>query len=246
MDKLQTARLLVVDDQDDIRVPLAAVLERRGFAVRTAAHGMQLRERLREDPACDLVLLDVMLPGEDGISLCRELHERCQLPVILLTALGDTAERVRGLEAGADDYVAKPFAPDELVARIRTVLRRAQRATAEPLPRELPAPRRVGFDGWTFEVERRELQHADGRRVSLSAAEHRLLCVFVDRPLSVLSREALLEATASAPCDHFDRAIDTQMSRLRRKLEPEPRRPRLLKTAWGDGYFFASPVERLA
>ncbi len=240
-------RLLVVDDQEDIRLPLAAVLERQGFDVRTAADGPQMRARLREGGGFDLVLLDVMLPGEDGLSLCRELQQRHALPVILLTALGETTHRVRGLEAGADDYVAKPFAPAELVARIRTVLRRAHRArdAAPAAPAEAPRPYRVRFDGWVFDLDRRELEHDDGRRIALSAAEHRLLSVFVAKPLTVLTRESLLESTGDGDADHFDRAIDSQVSRLRRKLEKEPRRPRLLKTAWGDGYFFASPVDAL-
>lgn len=237
------AHILVVDDHEDIREPMAAYLLRSGFRVSTAADGAELRGRLDAHEPHDLILLDVMLPGEDGISLCRHVQQRYGTPVILLTAMGETADRVHGLEAGADDYVTKPFAPAELLARIRSVLRRTLREpAAAPAAR---APSCFGFDGWMFDTGRRELRDASGRAVDLSTAEFRLLRVLVSRPHMVLSRERLLELTGDADAEVFDRSIDSQVSRLRRKIEADPRRPRLLKTAWGDGYLFAAAVQVL-
>ncbi|KAF1044714.1 response regulator transcription factor [Xylophilus sp.] len=232
------ARILVVDDHADIRDPMAQLLARHGFGAATARDGTELRQRLAAGEAHDLILLDVMLPGEDGIALCRHVQQRTGTPVILLTAMGRPADRVHGLESGADDYVVKPFDPAELLARIRTVLRRSRRAAAAPA-----APsRRLGFDGWVFDPDRRELHDPAGRLVELSAAELRLLHAFVRRPHQVLSRELLLELTGDGEADVFDRSIDSQVSRLRRKLEADPRRPRLIKTAWGAGYLLATGV----
>lgn len=233
-------RILVVDDQADIREPMAQFLSARGFSVGTAAGGSGLHERLAREPY-DLVLLDVMMPGENGLTLCRQLQERQGPPVILLTAMGETADRVRGLETGADDYMVKPFEPSELLARIRSVLRRAARHILAPR-----AVSRFRFGCWTFDLLQNELVHADGRSVPLSAGESRLLHAFVARPHEVLSRERLLDLCAEAHADVFDRSIDSQISRLRRKVEIEPRRPRLLKTAWGNGYLFAASVEAAA
>ncbi|MDO9405487.1 MAG: response regulator [Polaromonas sp.] len=250
-------RILVVDDQADIRDPMAQFLKARGFAVGTAPDGSQLHERLASE-VYDLILMDVMMPGEDGLALCRQVQERGGPPVILLTAMGETADRVHGLETGADDYVVKPFEPSELLARIRTVLRRAGRqaslappsvAAAEGIhipARATRAMPRFRFERWTFDPLQNEVVHEDGRSVALSAGEARLLHAFVTHPHEVLSREKLLDLCTDSDADVFDRSIDSQMSRLRRKIEVESRKPRLLKTAWGNGYLFAATVQAAA
>lgn len=234
----QAARILVVDDHAEIREPMALLLDKRGFLTDTAADGQGMRAQLARTHY-DLVLLDVMLPDASGFALCEELQHRRGPPVILLTAVSDTAQRVRGLDAGAEDYVVKPFEPAELLARIRTVLRRALRTETPP-----PAAQaqHLHFNDWRFDVMHNDLLHRDGRSVQLSAAEARLLKAFLQHPQQVLSRDQLLELCAASDSEVFDRSIDTQISRLRRKLEPEPRSPRLLKTAWGSGYLFAASV----
>ena len=235
----QAARILVVDDHAEIREPMAQLLEKRGFLADMAANGESMRGQLARSHY-DLVLLDVMLPDASGFDLCEELQHRRGPPVILLTAVSDTAQRVRGLDAGAEDYVVKPFEPAELLARIRTVLRRALRS--EPPPHAAQA-QHLYFNDWRFDPLHSELTHQDGRSVQLSAAEARLLKAFLLHPQQVLSRDQLLELCTASDSEVFDRSIDTQISRLRRKLEPEPRSPRLLKTAWGSGYLFAASVQ---
>lgn len=241
--EVAAARVLVVDDHADIRDPLAAYLERHGLAVSTAADAAQMRHLLRYQPF-DLIVLDIMLPDEDGLSLCRHVTHSLDTPVIFLTAMAASADRVAGLETGADDYVVKPFDPPELVARIRSVLRRhasARNAT------QRAASSRFGFDGWVIDIHRRQLQDPEGRSVALSEAEHQLLAVLVTHPQTVLSRERLLDLTRrDADFGVFDRSVDTQVSRLRRKLEADPRRPGMIKTAWGNGYLFAPAVRPLS
>jgi two-component system OmpR family response regulator len=187
--------------------------------------------------AVDLVILDIMMPGEDGLSLCRHLRESANMPVILLTAMAEDADRIVGLEVGADDYVVKPFNPRELLARIKAVLRRAN---SLPQARQAPAGQRLAFDRWTFDLGRRELVGADGVAVPLSAAEFRLLSAFAQRPRMVLSRDQLLDLTSGRDSQPFDRAIDNQVSRLRKKLEADPKNPALIKTVWGGGYVFSA------
>lgn len=229
-------RILVVDDEADIREPMQQFLLARGFAVGTAEDGAGLHAQLARK-SYDLVLLDVMLHGDDGFTLCRQLRERHGPPVILLTARGETADRVHGLDTGADDYIVKPFDPNELVARIRTVLRRSSREAA-------PArPRHFSFDGWRFDLLQHELRHDDGRQVALSAGETRLLHALITHANEVLGRDRLLSLCADADTNVFDRSIDSHVSRLRRKIELDPRRPRLLRTVWGDGYMLAAHVE---
>ncbi len=242
-------RVLVVDDEPDIREPMAQFLNARGFEVGTAADGHAMHARLARD-RFDLVLLDVVMPGDDGFSLCQQMQARQGPPVILLTGMGGIAQRVRGLEMGAEDYVVKPFDPSELLARIRTVLRRAARPL---LPLVARAAARLRFDEWIFDPLQGELLHGDGRSVALTAGESRLLKVFLSQPQQVLSRDRLLDLCAEAsaaethnPADVFDRSIDSQVSRLRRKVEADPRRPRLLKTAWGNGYLFSASVQACA
>jgi len=233
-----SSRILVVDDHADIRDPLAAFLRRHDLEVLTAADAAAARALLRRH-RIDLVVLDIMLPGEDGLSLCRHLAETSGTPVILLTAMAGQDERVAGLEIGADDYVTKPFDPRELVARIKGMLRRLSRAaTGWP-------GRRYAFGDWTLDMDKRELRDAGGAPVALSSSELRLLGVLVERAGKVLSRDELLDLTRDGEVQNFDRSIDSQVSRLRKKLESDPRRPRLLKTSWGDGYVFTADVKPL-
>jgi len=242
--------ILIVDDHQSIRDPLATYLRRYEFDVETVADGRAMRELLAQR-SFSLIVLDIMMPGEDGLSLCRFVSERLQIPVILLTAVTDQADRVAGLEVGADDYVVKPFDPRELVARIRSVLRRSQ--ARAPVPAEasvataatVEAGRVLTFDGWTFDLDRRQLSNPEGRQIGLSTSEFHLLRVLVDNPNRVLSRVQLLDLTHGADSAQFDRSIDTQISRLRRKLEVDARNPALLKTVRGDGYLFAARVETL-
>lgn len=235
--------VLLVDDHRDIRETLARYLERHGLRVTVAEDAAAARRVLRLS-APELVVLDIMMPGEDGLSLCRHLRETTELPVIFLTALGEATDRVIGLEMGADDYVTKPFEPRELLARIKAVLRRSRSLPTEPAHRRGASPR-VEFDGWVLDMGRRELTGADGVAVSLSTSEFLLLEAFVRRPGLVLSREQLLDLTKGRAADAFDRSIDNQVSRLRRKVETDPRNPTLIKTVWGGGYSFAADVRDL-
>jgi two-component system OmpR family response regulator len=233
-----TPHILVVDDQRDIREPLGRYLGKQGLRVSLVAGAAEARDLLKRS-AVDLVILDVMMPGEDGLSLCRHLRESANMPVILLTAMAEDADRIVGLEVGADDYVVKPFNPRELLARIKAVLRRAN---SLPQARQAPAGQRLAFDRWTFDLGRRELVGADGVAVPLSAAEFRLLSAFAQRPRMVLSRDQLLDLTSGRDSQPFDRAIDNQVSRLRKKLELDPKNPSLIKTVWGGGYVFSADV----
>jgi len=237
-----TPHILVVDDQRDIREPLAKYLAKNGLRV-SMADGAAETRRILKAAAVDLVVLDIMMPGEDGLSLCRHLRETTDIPVILLTAMAEETDRVVGLEIGADDYVAKPFNPRELLARIKAVLRRAN---AVPRPRDAIGTKRLRFGGWMLDVDRRELTGADGVAVPLSTAEFRLLTVFLQRPGIVLSRDQLLDLTSGREAQAFDRSIDNQVSRLRRKIEEDPKSPRLIRTVWGGGYSFTVDVEELA
>ncbi len=231
-------RLLVVDDDSDIRGLLAEQLGRAGYAVSTAADGAQMRQVLAREHI-DLIVLDLNLPREDGLALCRELRARSSTPVIMLTARAEPIDRVLGLEMGADDYLAKPFEPRELLARIRNVLRRTEAlpANLEPL-----AMRRATFAGWTFDLERRHLVDPAGRVVMLSGAEFRLLRVFVAHANKVLSREQLVALSSGRSYEAQDRAIDLQVSRLRQKLGDAGGADGLIKTVRNEGYVFASVV----
>jgi two-component system OmpR family response regulator len=231
--------ILVVDDHEDIRTLLSRYLVKNGLRVTAAADAADARRSLAAS-AVDLVVLDVMMPGEDGLSLCRHSRETTETPVILLTAMGEETDRIVGLEVGADDYVSKPFNPRELLARIKAVLRRSQ---SLPPQRESVVADRVRFARWIFDRERRELVDEDGVVISLSGGEFRLLSVLVDRPGIVLSRDQLLDLTRGRDALPFDRSVDNQVSRLRRKLEQDAAKPELIKTVWGEGYNFATKVE---
>lgn len=231
--------ILVVDDYRDIRDLLARFLEKHGCRVTVADGGTMLRKAIRES-AIDIVVLDIMMPGEDGLSLCRWLRENSALPVILLTAVAEETDRIVGLEMGADDYVTKPFNPRELLARVKAVLRRA---SSLPPNREPVGVGRARFGSWTLDRSRREVVGADGVAVPLSTGEFRLLGAFLAHPRMVLSRDQLLDQTRGRRAEAFDRAIDNQISRLRKKIEPNPADPQLIKTVWGGGYLFAADVE---
>ena len=232
--------ILVVDDHRDIREPLAAYLRKHGMRVSQAADAAAARASLAKQ-AIDLIVLDIMMPGEDGLSLCRYVREAHDIPVILLTAMADETDRIVGLEVGADDYVVKPFNPRELLARVKNVLRRTN---SLPRKREAAA-KRYAFDRWMFDTGRRELTGCEGIAVVLSTAEFRLLVALVERPRLVLTRDQLLDLTSGRGAQPFDRSIDYQISRLRRKIELDPGDPHLIKTVWGDGYQFAADVREV-
>lgn len=236
-----TPHILVVDDHRDIRDLLAKYLTKHEFRVTTAEDAKAARNALKGH-SFDLAVLDIMMPGEDGLSLCRHLRETTEVPIILLTAMGEDTDRIIGLELGADDYVVKPFNPRELLARIKAVIRRAQ---ALPPSSEPEAGERYRFAGWTFYVDRRELQDEDGVSIPLSTSEFSLLYAFVRRPNMVLSREQLLDLTKGRAANIFDRSIDNMVSRLRRKVEADPKSPELIQTVWGGGYKFAAQVQIL-
>ena len=233
-------RLLLVDDEPSLREPLAEYLARQGFVVRQAEDAAKARSALLEETP-DLVLLDIMMPGEDGLSLCRHLSETKNMPVIMLTAKGEAMDRIVGLEIGADDYVAKPFEPRELVARIRSVLRRAGKALAATDEDAL-----YEFDGWQLDPLKRKLTDPEGTVVPISSAEFRLLVAFLTHPRQVLDRDRLLDMVQGREAHLFDRAVDNQVSRLRRKMEKDSRDPKLIQTVWGGGYRLAADVRRTA
>jgi two-component system, OmpR family, response regulator len=230
-------RLLVVDDDVDIRTLLAEQLGRAGYQVSTASDGAQMRQVLQREHV-DLIVLDLNLPREDGLTLCRDLRAKSSTPVIMLTARSEPIDRVLGLEMGADDYLAKPFEPRELLARIRNVLRRTEAlpANLEPL-----AMRRARFGGWLFDLEQRHLVDPGGRVVVLSGAEFRLLRVFVGHANKVLSREQLVALSSGRQYETQDRAIDLQISRLRQKLG-DSGGDGLIKTVRNEGYVLAAAV----
>ncbi|WP_439528779.1 response regulator [Pannonibacter sp.] len=233
--------ILVVDDHKDIRETLARYLIKNGFRATSAESAAQARKALKA-AVIDLIVLDVMMPGEDGLSLCRSLVEGDAPPIILLTAMAEDTDRIIGLEIGADDYVTKPFNPRELLARIKAVLRRT---ASVPKTRDALEQERLTFEGFAVDVVRRELREASGALVPLSSGEFQLLCAFLKRPRLVLSRDQLMDLTTGRAPGLFDRAIDNQISRLRRKIEPDPREPVFIKTVWGGGYMFTPEVKAL-
>ena len=231
---------MVIDDNRDIRELLVRYLGEHGYRVSAAESAAAFRRQI-ETSAPDLLVLDVMMPGEDGLSLCREIRAKSQIPIIFLTAMAEDADRIVGLELGADDYVVKPFNPRELVARIKAVMRRAQ---SLPPVRSPVRAEKVRFGEQVLDVGRREVVGSDGVAVPLSDAEFRLLCVFLDRPGLVLSRDQLLDLTSGRAADTWNRSIDNQISRLRRKIEKDPAQPEMIRTCWGDGYQFVAEVEK--
>ena len=234
-------RILIVDDDPGLRGLLRGYLGDNGFEVDAAEDGAAMRSRMAA-AAPDLVILDLMLPGEDGLSLCRALRAgSASLPILMLTARGEDTDRIVGLEMGADDYLPKPFNPRELLARIRSVLRRA----GENAAREKPALA-LAFAGWTLDLGARHLLGADGVVVPLSNGEFKLLRAFAESPLRVLSRDQLMDVLAGREAGPFDRSVDVMVSRLRRRLDDDGREPQLIKTVRSEGYMLASEVERRA
>lgn len=232
--------ILIVDDHREIRDLVSRALAKEGFRVSVAADGREMR-KVMADARIDLIILDLMLPGEDGFSLCRSLRAESSVPIIMLTAKGDEIDRVVGLELGADDYVAKPFGSRELIARIRAVLRRTCNDDATDRTGRATGYR---FDRWRLDTGARELLREDGVTVPLSTGEYDLLLALVERPQRVLSRDQLLDLARGRAASAFDRSIDTQVSRLRKKLEQNPVEPTIIKTVWGGGYLFAPEVSR--
>ena len=237
---LEDPHILVVDDHREIRDSLAQFLRKHGRRA-TAVDSADAARRAIKENRIDLVILDIMMPGEDGLSLCRHIRETNHIPVILLSARAEELDRIIGLEVGADDYVVKPFNPRELLARIDAVLRRTHALPPETLAATGEALR---FDRWTLKVAERELVDDTGNSHELSTGEYRLLLTFLQRPKIVLTRDQLLDLAFDRGSDVFDRAVDTQVSRLRRKIEIDPRTPKLIKTVWAGGYVFTAPVER--
>ncbi|MCX9148479.1 response regulator [Erythrobacter sp. WG] len=233
------AHLLLVDDEPSIRTPLATVLGKAGYRVTTAADAAEARAQLLVG-AFDLAILDIMMPGEDGLSLARFIRAGSDLPIILLTARAEDIDRIIGLEMGADDYLAKPFNPRELTARIAAILRRSQRSVAAP-----EAASGYRFGPWILDTAQRRLMRGDGHEVPLTGGDFALLEALVLRPNVTLSRDQLLDLTKGREAGPFDRAIDNAISRLRRKIEVDPRAPEYIKTVHAAGYVLAARVTRL-
>ena len=237
-----TPHILVVDDDPTIRDLLADYLSQREIRVTGVADGVAMHKALSES-VVDLIVLDLKLPTEDGMSIARRLRAQSGIPIIILTGHGDDVDRIMGLELGADDYLTKPFNPRELLARIRTILRRAQ-AHAAPEPGNAPRARR--FAGWELDLRTRRLTSPGGERVDLTHAEFGLLTALLGAPERVLSRDQLLEMSHGVVDDDvFDRSVDVQVLRLRRKIESDPRHPQLIRTQRGAGYYLAAKVDSL-
>jgi two-component system, OmpR family, response regulator len=230
--------ILVVDDDIEIRGLLSDFLARNGYRVTVAPNGAAMMQTLGF-ARIDLVILDIMMPGEDGLSLCRRLRANGTMPIIMLTAASGEADRIVGLEMGADDYLPKPFSTRELLARVRAVLRRS----AMPVPGSPAGTRRVfEFAGWRLDVTRRQLYSPAKALVDLRAAEFDLLLALVERPNHVLARDQLLDLARGRGATAFDRSIDVHISRLRHRIEVDPKEPDLIKTVRSEGYVFAAPV----
>ena len=238
-----TDHVLIVDDDRGIRELLATYLEKNGMRVSLAANGRQMRAVLEQQGAPDLIVLDLMLPGEDGLVLCRELRagKYRDVPVLMLTARNEEADRILGLEMGADDYLPKPFAVRELLARIRSVLRRTR--MLPPGMEVSESSQMLAFGDWRLDTTARHLLDAEGTMVSLSGAKYRLLHVFLDNAQRVLTRDQLLNLTQGRQADAFDRSIDLLVSRLRQRLRDTAREPRYIKTLRSEGYVFSAEVK---
>lgn len=233
--------ILVVDDDREIRELLASYLEKNGMRATVAANGREMRKML-EQFSFDLIVLDLMMPGEDGLTLCRELRagKWKVVPILMLTALSEETDRIIGLEMGADDYLAKPFATRELLARIKSVLRRTRMLPPNMQAEE--AAQFITFGDWRLDTTGRHLLDAENTQVALSGAEYRLLRVFLDHPQRVLTRDQLLNLTQGRDADAFDRSIDLLISRLRQRLGDDAREPRYIKTLRSEGYVFSVAV----
>ncbi|MEQ8412344.1 MAG: response regulator [Erythrobacter sp.] len=236
----QGPTILVVDDDTELLALVAGMLERSGMRTLTAQSVAEAEGPIAEALA-DLVVLDLMMPGEDGLSFCRRLRATCDIPVIMLTAMAEDVDRIVGLEIGADDYLGKPFNPRELVARIKAVLRRRDTDAA---PATAVSPRILRFGGFVLLPDQLALRDVRGGEVPLTSGEFALLLALVERAPRVLSRETLLDLSRGVNTNPFDRSIDSQISRIRRKIEPDPRQPQFIKTVRNLGYAFSAPVTR--
>jgi len=237
-------RILIVDDDTALAESLRRYFAEYGFDVLLAPDGSTLRQIFSKE-SVDLIILDLMLPGESGFDLAREIRRVSDVPIIMLTGMNDEADRVVGLELGADDYVAKPFSPRELLARVNAILRRAANASRfAPEQVSRPASEKVAtFAGWRIELGRRRLINPLGEEIRLTAGEFSVLVMLIENCRRVLTREQILDCFTNGETDVFDRSVDTRVSRLRRRIEPDPRNPTFLKTEWGVGYFFDTDVE---
>lgn len=235
----QGKRILIVDDDQDIRELLESYLSQNGYLVQALEDGSQLLQLIQAEPPVDLVVLDLMMPGEDGFSLCRRVRAESEVAIIMLTASAEDTDRIVGLEMGADDYVAKPFNPRELLARIKAVLRRSRQVdTAGAKGRFLC------FSGWRLDTVNRDLIDSEGVVMPLSGADYSLLLLFLQHPNQVLSRDDLLGLTRGREANPYDRSIDVQLSRLRQRLGEDAKSPHIIKTVRGAGYVLAAEVER--
>ncbi|WP_109355010.1 response regulator [Sphingorhabdus sp. EL138] len=232
--------ILLVDDEATLREPLAEYLVKQGFRVQQAGDASQARSVMNAFNF-DIVLLDIMMPGEDGLSFCRHVRETTGTPVIFISAKGEELERIIGLELGADDYVTKPFSPRELVARIKVVLRRTNGGNGV----KSGSGAIYQFSGWTLKTDQRSLVDSEGVAVPLSSGEYQMLLALLSRAGQVLNRDQLLDITQGREAHAFDRAVDNQISRLRRKIEADPKKPEIVKTVWGGGYVLAGDVRTL-
>ena len=232
--------VLIVDDDSEIRSLLSQFLQKHEYHVSVAADGAQMWDVLGRQ-SVDLIVLDLMLPGDDGLTLCRKLRNHKEIPIIMLTALGEDTDRIVGLEMGADDYLPKPFNQRELLARIKAVLRRASSSETKFTPHNITS---LGFEGWTLNLIKRELYRADQVLVPLTAGEYELLLAFLENPQQVLNRDQLLDLSKGRTLMPFDRSIDVQISRLRRKIEKDSKHPALIKTVRSGGYIFTATVEQ--
>ncbi|TDX82208.1 two-component system OmpR family response regulator [Neorhizobium sp. R1-B] len=236
---LENARILIVEDDREIANLLALTMQDNGMTPTVAEDGGAMKALLRNNPY-DLIILDVMLPGEDGLSICRKVRAEKTIPIILLTALGEEVDRIVGLEVGADDYVTKPFSPREVVARVRSLLRRASYGFIKNSGHQ-----KLRFDGWQLDPMRRQLHDPSHARVALTTTELDLLLAFCRNPGRVITREELLSLTHSGLAGPIERSIDVHISRLRQKIEANPREPALLQTVRLGGYMFTAKVEQV-
>jgi two-component system, OmpR family, response regulator len=242
-------RILIVDDEQAVRLLLRDCFELEGYIVDEAATGTELTAHLAKIP--DLITLDLNLGGENGLELARQVRARCNVPIVMITGKGDTIDRVVGLELGADDYITKPFHLREVLARVRAVLRRYEgsivppRATVTASAGDAPLGDRFAFEGWTLDIAKRELKSDSGTVVELTTAEFNMLEIFVYRPARVLSRDNIMDLLKGHDWSPLDRSIDSLLVRVRRKVEPAPDTPRLIKTVRGIGYVFAAEVRKL-
>lgn len=236
----EKAHIVIVDDDVRLRDLVAKILTEEGWRVSVCSDGREMRAMIATEPP-DLIILDLMLPGLSGLDLCRELRQSSGVPIIMLTAKGEETDRVIGLELGADDYLGKPFGSRELVARIKALLRRA---AGLQVPGNAAARPKYRFEGWTVDPLRRELLNSDGVIIDLTSGEYDLLLAFIEAPQRVLTRDQLLELSRNRTAAGFDRSVDVQISRLRRKLGAEDSE-RIIKTVRGAGYMFAPPVVRI-